>query len=645
MTPAEICQRLGVAASAQVWRLRGRPLARLERADREAPSAHWIRTPPDTKAAPFVAETARIAAGEVRLFSTSYFAVGQPPNWNRCPLTGTEAPTIPSDRISLTDRSQVGDIKFVWELNRHLHWVTLAQAHAITGAAGPLEVLRAQLQSWLAQCPPFVGPNWTSALELGLRLVNWSVVWQLIGGDASALFAGAQGAALRQRWLASVQQHSLAISHWYSRHSSANNHLIGELAGVFVAACTWPRWQGLRQLGDNARIELEREIQLQVSADGVVREQAFEYATFVYDFFAMVERAAAATGAPMSQAYVDRMAAMCCFMRSAMSSGGAVPQVGDADGARVLELHPGDQHRGYAAMLQKGARFFGRPDWVADLGDVGREDADWLYSGTPHPVARTSRQPALSFREGGYELFMSNVGTAEEVKGLVDVGPLGYLGIAAHGHADALQVCLSLAGQPVLVDPGTYAYWCEKPWRDYFRGTAAHNTVRIAEQDQSVSGGRFMWTHKARVQGLEVKRAETGAMYLSAWHDGYARLSARFQHRRTVAFLPDARSLQVDDLLTGRASELVELHWHIHPSWQATLDAGVVRLNNGSHEIEIEVKLVAGSVNDEQLALVYGQPQPPLGWYSEAYNEKHPASVLRWRGRASAAELRTVIRW
>lgn len=645
MTPAEIVHRGRLAGTARVWRMRGRPLRALELADRALPSTRWICIPVGMAQSVYVAAAERIASGDVRLFSSAYYAVGLPPNWNRCPLTGIEAPALPSDRVSLTDRTQVGDIKFVWELNRHLHWVTLAQAHAMTGDVRPLRVLGHQLESWLDQCPPWVGPNWTSSLELGLRLVNWSVVWQLIGGQSSALFNGSQGTALLGRWLASVQHHVHGIAANYSRHSSANNHLIGELAGVFVAACTWSCWLRVRALGERARIELEREIQLQVTTDGVLREQAFEYATFVYDLFAVVERAAGAVGRPMSDAFADRMAAMCCFLRSVMAVGGHVPEVGDADGARVLQMHAGDRHHGYAAMLHKGARLFGRDDWVADLGAAGREEANWLYAGGRCRVLPAARQPALSFPEGGYELFVSGHGSASEVKGLFDVGPLGYLGIAAHGHADALQVCLSIAGRPLLVDPGTYGYWCEKHWRDYFRGTAAHNTVQVAGQDQSVSGGRFMWTRKARVHGVSVQRESDGTVHLSAAHDGYARLASRFGHHRMLDFQPDSSLLQVVDSVAGRNAELLELHWHIHPSWSAKLEGRVLQLTDGSRAVALEVILVSGEVENERLDLVKGQSDPPLGWYSEVYNEKQPSFVLRWSGRSAAVELRTVVRW
>ncbi|TIQ17227.1 heparinase II/III-family protein, partial [Mesorhizobium sp.] len=75
--------------------------------------------------------------------------------------------------------------------------------------------------------------------------------------------------------------------------------------------------------------------------------------------------------------------------------------------------------------------------------------------------------------------------------------PLGYLSIAAHGHADALSLTLCVDGEPVLVDPGTWLYGSGGVWRDWFRSTPAHNTLNIEGKSQSIIAGTFNWSHKA----------------------------------------------------------------------------------------------------------------------------------------------------
>src|SRR6185436_17396116 len=111
----------------------------------------------------------------------------------------------------------VGDIKYLWELNRHLQLVTLAQAYALSRERRYFDVLRVQLESWLDACPFRRGANWTSALEAAIRLINWSSAWQLLGGANSPLFDGTDGARLQRRWLDSVYQHAQFVSANFSR--------------------------------------------------------------------------------------------------------------------------------------------------------------------------------------------------------------------------------------------------------------------------------------------------------------------------------------------------------------------------------------------------------------------------------------------
>src|SRR5256885_5189570 len=57
----------------------------------------------------------------------------------------------------------------------------------------------------------------------------------------------------------SVYQHTRFVHGYFSRHSSANNHLIGEAAGLYIAGLTWPCWPKLRDWRHAARQILERD--------------------------------------------------------------------------------------------------------------------------------------------------------------------------------------------------------------------------------------------------------------------------------------------------------------------------------------------------------------------------------------------------
>ncbi len=613
MPPAEIGYRLRQAG---VGLLEKRGLVGAARADPHAgPARPALRGLPPLdpgEAEALLLAGSRVRAGDLVLFGRR-FALGAQPEWNRDPATGVAGPAVFSGDIAVTDRARVGDIKHVWELNRHLQLVRLAQAWLVDGDPAWLHALAGQLRGWLDQCPPLVGPNWTSALELGIRLVNWSLLWQLLGGDASAVFAGTAGRRLRTDWLHSIHAHCAYIERHLSRHSSANNHLIGELAGLLAGATTWPCWRASRRWRALAVAGLEREAQLQYSPDGVNREQAFAYHVFSAEFLFV----AALCGPALSPAYWLVLQKALRFLRSVRDAGGNVPMVGDADDGRVFCVGADGEDR-VAQLLALGTALF-------KGGQCRSAGARWLLHALPGEPPQLAPLPETGwdFHEGGYLLFGERFGQQREILGMLDCGPLGYLGIAAHGHADALALTLSVAGEPCLVDPGTYSYWQHLKWRDYFRGTAAHNTVRVDGLDQSVSGGRFMWMRKAAVS-IERMPDSPGQFDFRGSHDGYLRLPDPVRHARSVLFDAASATLVVRDELLARKAHVGELFWHFAPGLELVLSGNRLCARGKGFALHLEA-CGAGLA----LELVRGRENPPLGWYSRSYETREPCDVLK----------------
>ena len=127
-----------------------------------------------------------------------------------------------------------------------------------------------------------------------------------------------------------------------------------------------------------------------------------------------------------------------------------------------------------------------------------------------------------------------------------DHGPVGYLSIAAHGHADTLAVWLSIGSQPIFVDAGTYRYHSTRALRDAFRETAVHNTLTLGGLPSSRPAGPFNWAAKARARCIALEDGPIARVV--AEHDGYV---ARFglRHRRTVDFDGASRFSITDELL------------------------------------------------------------------------------------------------
>src|SRR5204863_4901248 len=120
-------------------------------------------------------------------------------------------------------------------------------------------------------------------------------------------FRDGDAEGFRRRWLNAIFRHAQFVRSHFSLHSSANNHLIGEAAGLFVAAITWPCWpQAQAWLAESEAI-LEREALLQNAPDGVNREQAVAYQQFTLDLLLIPLLAGRANGRKLSAAYESRI--------------------------------------------------------------------------------------------------------------------------------------------------------------------------------------------------------------------------------------------------------------------------------------------------------------------------------------------------
>ncbi len=606
----------------------------------------WLSAEAIPSAAPYQRAAEAILAGRFHVLALAPADLGFPPEWNRDPRTGHRAPLELGTTLDYRDASKVGDIKYLWEPNRHLELVTLAQAWTLTGDLRCAEGCRTLIESWLDQCPYPFGPNWASALELGVRLTNWASAWQLLGGDGSPLFTDASGAAFRQRWQDAVFRHCHFIAHHLSRYSSANNHLLGEYMGLFVGSVTWPLWPESSSWRALAREGLESEASRQNASDGVNREQAIWYHHEVADMLLVCSLIGRSSGIAFSDTYWQRLRAMLDFVAGLMDRAGNVPMIGDADDAVMLRLCPMPTFSVYRSLLATGAALFARSDFKSKAGEFD-DKSRWLTGAEGEktylslPVTSAADSPGRAFPQGGYWVLGDDSAPGGEVRVVVDSGPLGYLSIAAHGHADALAVWLSLGGQEMLVDPGTFTYQMDKEWRDYFRGTAAHNTVRIDGLDQSVSGGAFLWTRHARARCVACETAPDCDRWVGE-HDGYTRLKDPVTHRREIVLDKGFARLMVRDTLACSGAHSVERHWHFAEDATVELLGTEIVASKGG----VTMRLGSRGTASMGIDLVRGRERPPLGWVSRRFGVKIPSGTAVITDRiAGATVLETEIIW
>lgn len=631
MNPPEIGHRIKDAVQTRAERMGMFTVKNVPSPDLGRPVCNWLNHKIEVAAPLYLAEADAVLKGRFKVFALANAGRDAELQWNRDPKTGIVAPLKFGKTLDYRDPELVGDVKYLWEPNRHLQIVRLAQAYFLSGERRYAAGIKEQLNSWFHQCPYLLGPNWTSSLELAIRLINWSFVWQLCGGAVSPMFDGQEGDSFRKRWLESIYQHAHFVRGYFSRHSSANNHLIGEAAGLFVAATTWPYWETMAGWQKDALYVLTQEVLRQNGPDGVNREQAISYQQFVLDFMLISGIAGKANNIEFPDSYWERMERMLEYIASVMDVNGNVPMVGDADDGYVVRLSPEPDFCPYKSLLATGAVLYKRGDFrrkARELDDKTR----WLL-GEEKKLEFSALEPAehvlpvrREFPDGGYYILGCNFEAEDEIRLIVDSGPLGYLSIAAHGHADALAFTLFVSGREFLIDPGTYAYHTQKEWRDYFRGTSAHNTVRVDAEDQSVSGGNFMWINKA-VSVCKVWESGEEMDLFVGEHDGYLRLNDPVMHSREIKLNKAQKTILVIDTLTCNGTHNIERFWHFSENCSVLLEKGVIKANNNG----VGIILKNGEGADMEARILHGETTPPAGWISREFDKKIPSTTVAWQ--------------
>jgi hypothetical protein len=577
---------------------------------------------PDDARAAVLTDAERLLKGEWEVLGAVRTDMERP-DWFYDPVTGCRsAPDAYAFSLDQRNESEVGNIKQVWEVNRLQHLTLLAVAWYLTGEDAYAARVAEQLRSWWQQNPFLSGINWTSGIELGIRLVNFVWIRRLLDGwpGVADLFERSDLALRQIRW------HQEYLAAFESRGSSANNHVIAEAAGQLAASCAFPWFPESARWRRDAQRLLERELDRNTFPSGVNRELATDYHGFVAElgFFAAVE--ASVAGTPLGVATWRLLCEMTDVMAALVDSRLRPPRQGDSDEGRVVILDA-PAHNRWPTLLSLGDALFGRLDWwPATVPDAASTLVSALAGGKRPVSDRPSHRPER-FPDAGITLFRTAAGATPEIWLRLDGGPHGFLSIAAHAHADALSVEVRHDGTDILADPGTYCYHGEPEWRRYFQSTIGHNTLEVDGQWQSVRGGPFLWLRPAAGKEIAVADDGTIANWVAA-HDGYARLRPPATHRRSVRLDRGVRSIEITDEVDGGSRD-VRLAYHLGPEVQAELDGSVAVLSwpGGTARLTLPGQL---SWN-----LRCGETDPVLGWYSAALGHRVPSRTLLGAGRSA----------
>jgi len=585
-----------------------------------------------------VAEADEIVSGAVRLFG------GPPVSLELVP----PGPLLHWTEYEHGRRETDGrDVKFIWEPARFGWAFTLGRAYTLAGDERYASAFWAYTEAFLEANPPYMGPNWTSAQEVALRLIALTFALQVM--------AGSPGCTLerKDRLSKAIAAHAGRIPPTlvYARAQN-NNHLLSEAAGLFTAGLALPAHPSAQRWTSLGWRWFHQGLQSQIALDGTYMQHSTNYHRLMLQLALWMVTISRDSFPLASQ---ERLAAATRWLLALLDpESGRAPNLGPNDGAYILPLSACPFYD-YRPVLQAAATAF--LDERPFAGNACDEMSLWLRrngklvkgmkGSTPLPPP--SKHPLQN---------------APHILRLAGHDSWAYLRAARFtgrpGHADQLHLDLWWRGMNVAQDAGTYLYNAQPPWDNPLVGAAVHNTLTVNERDQMTRAGSFLYLDWAQARVLSHEHATDGTSErLVAQHDGYKRLGAF--HRRAVT-IQAGGSWLVEDVLQpagpwhalSNKHFTVCLHW-LSPDWPWEIENAPVELSStkgGWHAVIrlqspqgwVRLKLTVPGQDTSlpakgfprlQIArageLVYGDGTvpPSLGWSSPTYGDKIPALSMR----------------
>jgi hypothetical protein len=443
------------------------PFSRLLEAHLQStPRTLWDSAPPIDLAA-----VERARAGEWDLLGRT-LSVTPSTDWHRDPFFGARWPRKYVGTLSFY--SQGGDVVTLWHLNKMMFLLDLAGAYRATRDPELADRVYAIIDSWCVSNPYLLGINWASPLDIATRLAVWS---QALAAVADAPLPSEERAA---RIVRSVLRQADHVASHLSQWPIPNNHLLGEVAMLFLFGAYWPVWKDSKAWMARAEGVFVGEVERQVLADGVQYEASVNYHAYALDFVLLYLHAQAVRGETPPATVLERARAMSIAHLELAMPSGRYPRIGDdtidhffvlSQGVDAPALSP-HSNAFEAALRHAHARVFASTRWGRDL-----------------LALRVPTGHARHFAEAGISVVRDS-----DAAVVFAHGPQHrHLFSHGHLHADAGSFELELEGVPVVVDAGTYVYFADPEARTYFKGARAHNAPVVDEVESMRSLEPFRW--------------------------------------------------------------------------------------------------------------------------------------------------------
>lgn len=498
-------------------------------------------------------------------------------------------------KYRIIDYSTKSDVKYAWDASRSHDLLLLGEAYLLTKDEKYALKIKYEIDSFIDNNPFLRSINWTCAMDVAIRAVNWLYAVYMIRSSSCI------DDSFIQRLSTSLGCHIFFIETFIEKGIPySGNHYLADIAGLLYLYSFY----GIKGKKYKSVLnEYFNEVRIQILSSGIHYEHSTSYHRLVTELvlypFILLKR----LGVYVPDDINRRIVSMTHFLDDLILPDGSIPLIGDNDNGRFLPFKSSDMYD-YRYLPTISAMYF-KNEKYRNITDKIPVDSYFLLDSLQMPTKRNVQLQSVFYEDSNFGIlrnkriiaFIHNMPFSRITK---DVGNIEY---STHTHFDLLSYTLNIDGVDFIIDPGSYCYTSSPCDRLLFRSTKMHNTVSVDNMDQ---------------QGTNIKNLFSAIQYsfpsetkfsIDKFEGEYfykKGVEVEYTHRRSLS-LKDMQII-IKDTVSKKHNKMIYSYIHLGKNVQAYKSCADTILIERENK-KIEMKISSDSLKDVRIVEGYISPE------------------------------------
>lgn len=475
------------------------------------------------------------------------------------------------------DTSNDADVKVPWELSRCHHLLWLGEAYLLTNEPKYAKEVVDQVENWIAENPLMYSINWTSAMDVSIRAVNWMYAANMI------IESDYVDDTFSRKISRSLFEHAFYIYNNLEKgFPYSANHYASNITGLLFLGQFFRGTKYGKAWWHYALNEYFMEIRHQVLPSGVHFELSISYHRLMTELFSYPYLMLIRMGLDVPLDIQYRIQSMFEFVANYSKPNGHSPIIGDNDDGRLLPFFKYD-FRDHRYLIGIANELYIN-DVFTKQALNGTVEGFFILNQTKkrNPTRQNDSNQTLAskvYSDGGFAivryedfyLFFCNSGLSRYAR-------LTNKNLGTHTHADLLSFELAIGPEDFIIDPGSYVYTSSMKYRNKFRSSSIHNTVVVDDinHHKLSEDDFFSVSSNAKPNPIIIKENQLEIELIGSY-SLHSLEKEVMHHVREIVHIKRTDSCKIIDKMSLIGNHTVKMFYHFSPKFNLYIKDEIVR--------------------------------------------------------------------